>query len=196
MLNPMSAQAEIDRQAAETISKSWWILLLSGIVSTVAGVVILTVDWTVEDLGLFVAILFIVSGLLQATTRPLDGSPRTWNVVVGLVEVVVGIAFVSWPHIGLYTVAIFIGAWIVVSGIVHIVGAVAHRHDVSIWWLILIVGIIELALGIAVLRRPGLTLTIAITIVGIWAVISGIFQMIASVEVKHLPRLLESESAR
>jgi uncharacterized membrane protein HdeD (DUF308 family) len=194
MLNPMASQAEIDRQVAETISKSWWILLLSGVVSMVAGVVILTVDWTVEDLGLFVAILFIVSGVLQAFTLPLDGSPRSWNITVGIVEVLVGIAFVSWPHIGLYTVAIFIGSWIVVSGIVHIVGATAHRHDVSSWWLILVVGIIELALGIAVLRRPGLTLAIAITIAGIWAVISGIFQMIASVEVKHLPDLVDAES--
>src|SRR5690349_20532373 len=166
VLNPIARPTEYDRAVAETISKGWWILLLSGIVSAIAGILILSIDWTVEDLALFVAILFIVRGVFQAMEVPLDGSGRGWNVTVGVIEILVGIAFLSWPDIGLYTLAIFIGAWVVVSGVFNFAGAIAHRHDVSMWWLFLVVGILEIALGIVMLDRPDLTLALAILIAG------------------------------
>jgi uncharacterized membrane protein HdeD (DUF308 family) len=191
VLNPIARPTEYDRALAETVSKGWWILLLSGIVSAIAGVLILSIDWTVEDLGLFVAILFIVRGVFQTMEVPMDGSGRGWNITVGVIEILVGIAFVSWPDIGLYTLAIFIGAWIIVSGAFNVAGAIAHRHDVSLWWLFLVLGLVEIALGIVLLDRPELTLTIAIVAVGIWALIAGVFQIVASFEVKNLPHLMD-----
>jgi uncharacterized membrane protein HdeD (DUF308 family) len=191
VLNPMARPTEYDRALAETVNKGWWILLLSGIVSAIAGILILSIDWTVEDLGLFVAILFIVRGVFQTMEVPMDGSGRGWNVTVGVIEILVGIAFVSWPDIGLYTLAIFIGAWVIVSGALNVAGAIAHRHDVSLWWLFLVLGLVEIALGIVLLDRPELTLTIAIVAVGIWALIAGVFQIVASFEVKNLPHLMD-----
>jgi uncharacterized membrane protein HdeD (DUF308 family) len=191
VLNPIARPTEYDRALAETVSKGWWILLLSGIVSAIAGVLILSIDWTVEDLGLFVAILFIVRGVFQTMEVPMDGSGRGWNITVGVIEILVGIAFVSWPDIGLYTLAIFIGAWIIVSGAFNVAGAIAHRHDVSLWWLFLVLGLVEIALGIVLLDRPELTLTIAIVAVGIWALMAGVFQIVASFEVKNLPHLMD-----
>jgi uncharacterized membrane protein HdeD (DUF308 family) len=101
----------------------------------------------------------------------------------------------AWPEVGLYTLAIFIGAWILVSGIFEAVGAIAHRHDVSAWWLFLVVGLIEIALGIALLDRPELTLALAIALVGIWAIVAGIFQIITSFEVKNLPHLYDRQGS-
>jgi uncharacterized membrane protein HdeD (DUF308 family) len=191
VLNPIAKPNAYDRAVAETISRGWWVLLLSGIISAVAGVVILATDWTVGDLALFVALLFIVRGVLQAMAIPLDGSGRSWNVAVGVLEILVGIAFVSWPDVGLYTLAIFIGAWVVVTGAFDFIGAIAHRHDVSIWWLYLVIGVIELALGIAMLDRPELSLVLAITVVGIWALIAGAVQIVTAFEVKNLPDLID-----
>src|SRR5689334_6201425 len=113
VLSPIARPTEYDRALAETVSKGWWILLLSGIVSAIAGILILSIDWTVEDLGLFVAILFIVRGVFQTMEVPMDGSGRGWNVTVGVIEILVGIAFVSWPDIGLYTLAIFLASWVI-----------------------------------------------------------------------------------
>jgi uncharacterized membrane protein HdeD (DUF308 family) len=191
VLSPIARPTEYDRALAETVSKGWWILLLSGIVSAIAGILILSIDWTVEDLGLFVAILFIVRGVFQTMEVPMDGSGRGWNVTVGVIEILVGIAFVSWPDIGLYTLAIFIGAWVIVSGAFNVAGAIAHRHDVSLWWLFLVLGLVEIALGIVLLDRPELTLTIAIVAVGIWALLAGVFQIVAAFEVKNLPHLMD-----
>jgi uncharacterized membrane protein HdeD (DUF308 family) len=190
VLNPITA-SRLDQDTAQAVSKAWPILVISGVVSVVAGVVILSIQWTVADLALFVSILFIVRGGFQMLTLPLDGSGRTWNLVVGGLQVLVGIAFVAWPSVSLLTLAIFVGAWVLVSGIFDITGAIANR-DVKLWWLYLIAGIIELVLGLALLDRPELTLALAIAIAGIWAVVIGAVQIAAGFEVKHLPSKLGS----
>lgn len=190
MLNPMSA-SKIDRTTAEQISKGWWILLLSGLVSVVAGILILTIRWTVADLAVFVSILFVVRGAFIATTYPLDGSPRPWNLFVGALSILVGIAFLAWPDMSLLTLAIFIGAWIVVTGLFDVAGAIANRHDVKYWFVFLVFGILEIGLGMVMLRRPGLTLVVAITVVGFWALVVGTLQVMAAFEVKDLPAKLK-----
>jgi uncharacterized membrane protein HdeD (DUF308 family) len=188
VLNPITVN-QLDHDAAEAASKAWPILVISGIVSIVAGVLILSIQWTVSDLALFVSILFIVRGVFTGLTRPLDGSGRAWNLFIGGLEILVGIAFVAWPGVTLLTLAIFIGAWVLVSGIFNIIGAIANR-DVSLWWLFLIVGIIEVVLGLALLDRPELTLALAIAVAGIWAVVAGALQIAAGIELKNLPAKL------
>lgn len=190
MLNPLSGPPQLDRETAEKLSNGWWMLLLAGIVSVIAGILILTIDWTVEDLAIFVSFLFIVKGVFTLATPPVETSDRSWNVFTGVVEIVVGIAFLAWPEPTLLTAAIFIGAWVVVSGLFTIVGAIANRHDVQMWWLYLIFGIIEVPLGIILLNRPGLTLAIAIAMVGIWAILVGTLEIVSSFEVRDLPRKL------
>jgi uncharacterized membrane protein HdeD (DUF308 family) len=190
MLNPLSGPPQLDRATAEKLSSGWWMLLVAGIVSVIAGILILTIDWTVEDLAIFVSFLFIVKGVFTLATPPVETSDRSWNVFTGVIEIIVGIAFLAWPEPTLLTAAIFIGAWVVVSGLFTIVGAIANRHDVQLWWLYLIFGIIEVPLGIILLNRPSLTLAIAIAMVGIWAILVGTLEIVSSFEVKDLPRKL------
>jgi uncharacterized membrane protein HdeD (DUF308 family) len=185
VLNPITT-SELNHDSAEAMSKAWPILVVSGIVSVIAGILILSIQWTVADLALFVSILFIVRGGFQMLAMPLDGSGRTWNLAVGGLQVLVGIAFVAWPSVSLVTLAIFIGAWVVVAGILDIAGAIANR-DVKLWWLYLVAGVIELVLGLALLDRPELTLALAIAVAGIWAVVIGAVQIATGFEVKNLP---------
>ncbi len=186
MLNPMSSR-QLDRGAAEAISKSWPILVLSGLVSVVVGVLILSIRWTVSDLALFVAIFFIVRGAFQMLALPIDGSGRSWNLFAGGVQLAVGVAFVAWPTVSLLTLAIFIGAWVIVAGIFDVSGAISRREQVKLWWLFLIGGIIEIALGLVLLDRPDLSLALAIAIAGVWAVVAGAVQIAVGFELKHLP---------
>ncbi len=190
MLNPLSGPPQLDRATAEKLSRGWWMLLVAGIISVIAGILILTIDWTVEDLAVFVSFLFIVKGVLTIATPPVETSDRSWNFFKGAIEIIVGIAFLAWPEPTLLTAAIFIGAWVVVSGLFTIIGAIANRHDVQMWWLYLIFGVVEVPLGIILLNRPSLTLAIAIAMVGIWAILVGTLEIVSSFEVKDLPRKL------
>lgn len=194
MSNPLNA-GRVDQTNAAEIAKTWWVVLVAGVISVVVGMVILSIDWTAEDLALIVAILFIVRGVLQALSRPADGSGRGWNIFVGTLEILVGVAFVSWPTPTLHVLAIFIGAWIVVSGVFHLLGALANRHAGNAWGLFLVFGLIEIAIGIVLLARPVQTLGLAIAMAGLWAIVAGAFQIVVSFEIKRLPELVEEDAA-
>jgi uncharacterized membrane protein HdeD (DUF308 family) len=195
LMQPFGRPTAFDRETAVQIAKSWWILLVSGVVVAIAGIVILDAKWTVSELATFVAIVLIFQGVMRAITPPLDGSSRAWTAGFGILEIIAGIVVLAWPGQTLLLIAIFIGASIVVNGAVDLIGAIANRHDVSYWWLLLITGIIEVPLGIYLLRRPGLTLTVAITIIGIWAVLVGILQIVLAFEIKHLPKAFDRIAA-
>jgi uncharacterized membrane protein HdeD (DUF308 family) len=190
MLNPTS-RITLDRPAAETLSKQWWILLLAGIFSVVVGIVILSVQWTLADLAAVVSIFFVVNGAFRIATPPVDNSGRQWNIGVGVAEILVGIAFLAWPGISLLTLAIFIGAWVFVHGVFDLAGGISSRHDVKFWWLYVIIGAIEVALGIVLLDRPILSLALAIAVAGVWALVIGTLEIIVAFEVKNLPDTLD-----
>jgi uncharacterized membrane protein HdeD (DUF308 family) len=189
LLNPLSDRDVFEFPEAEEVAKSWWLFLLSGVVSLVFGALILSIDWTLSGLAAFVGTLFIIQGAAYLMTRPLDGGTRSTNVIAGLLGVAAGIAVLVWPDRGLYTVAVFVGVWIVISGVLHVVGAFVNRHA-PYWWLVLALGLIEIPIGIWALRRPGLTLAVLITLVGAWAIVVGAWQCLIAFEVRNLPRRL------
>jgi uncharacterized membrane protein HdeD (DUF308 family) len=189
LLNPINPPEHFDIEEAEEAAKGWWLLLLTGLVSLVFGALILSIDWSVASLAAFVGALFIIQGAAFLITRPLDGGTRSTNVIAGLLGIAAGIALLVWPDRGLYVLAVFVGIWIVTSGLLHIVGAFANRHAPH-WWLVLILGLIEVPIGIWAMRRPGLTLAVIITLTGAWAIVTGIWQCLMAFEVRNLPKRL------
>jgi uncharacterized membrane protein HdeD (DUF308 family) len=72
-------------------------------------------------------------------------------------------------------------------GTITISGSFAARAILPDWWLLLILGLLEVPLGVLALADPGATLAALITVGGIWAVAIGVMRVVLSFEVKHLP---------
>jgi uncharacterized membrane protein HdeD (DUF308 family) len=182
-VNPLGTPRAYDDETAQLIAQTWWAGLLGGVISVVFGAVILSVDWSVSSLALVVGILLVLRGLATASSRPSDGGVRTVNVVLGTLEALAGIAIAVWPEVGLLTLAVLIGLRLLVGGAVLTVGALANRA-LPHWWLLLLLGLIQLPLGIWALRRPGMTLAILITLVGVWAIAAGIIEAVLALELR------------
>jgi hypothetical protein len=189
LLNPISDRDVFGVEEAEAVAKSWWLYLLAGLISLVFGALILSIDWSVDSLAAFVGALFIIQGAAYLITRPLDGGTRSTNVIAGLLGIAAGIALLVWPDRGLYVLAVFVGIFVITSGVLHIVGAFVNRHAPH-WWLVLVLGLIEVPIGVWAMRRPGLTLAVIVTLTGAWAIVTGIWQILIAFEVRNLPRRL------
>ena len=164
------------------------ILLFNGLLLIVAGVLIFSINWSVRSLATFLGALFILEGISMALTSGIDDRVRRANVLSGLLSVAAGIAIIVWPAPGIVAVAIFLGAWLIVVGTITISGSLAARHFLPDWWLLLILGLLEVPLGVLALANPGATLAAIITVAGIWAVAVGVMRVIMSFEVKNLPK--------
>jgi uncharacterized membrane protein HdeD (DUF308 family) len=181
----------LTRDAAEMVARNWWRLLLNGAVLIVAGVLIFSINWSVRSLATFIGALFIFEGIAAAVTSGFDAGARRANVVAGLLSVATGIAIIVWPEPGIVAVAIFLGAWLIVVGTMTIAGAFAMRKLVADWWLWLILGLLEVPLGVLALADPGATLAALITVAGIWAVAIGVMRVILAFQVKDLPKTVD-----
>jgi uncharacterized membrane protein HdeD (DUF308 family) len=196
LMNPTGGLHALTREAAAEISKRWWILFLSGAIAAVAGMIVLSIKWTVADLAVFVGFYLIFRGIFTGASPTIDNSSVPVNLVVGVAQAIAGIVVLAWPGPTLLVIAIFIGASIVVAGIFNVAGAISNHDQIRYWWVILVLGLVELGLGIYLLRRPGLTLAVAITAIGIWAILVGALQIALAFEIKDLPKLLDDLERR
>jgi uncharacterized membrane protein HdeD (DUF308 family) len=178
---------KLTRDAAEGLARNWTLLLFNGLVLIVAGVLIFSIDWTIRELATFIGALFVFQGISQALTSGIDHRVRRTNVLSGLLSAAAGVAIIVWPGPGLTAVAIFLGAWLIVSGTLAISGAFATRRVLPNWWLLLILGLLEVPLGVLALANPGATLAALITVAGIWAVAVGAMRVVLAFELKRLP---------
>jgi uncharacterized membrane protein HdeD (DUF308 family) len=178
---------KLTRDAAQEIARNWWVLLLNGALLIVAGFLIFSIDWTIRSLSTFLGVLFIVQGVAEALTSGIDVRVRRANVVTGLLSIAAGAVVIIWPKPGLLALGIILGAWLIVMGTIAISGAFAARRIIPDWWLLLLLGIAEVALGVLALANPGATLAAIITVGGIWAVAVGVMRIVLAFQVKRLP---------
>ena len=181
----------LSREAAQSVARNWSLLLLNGLLLVVAGVLIFTIDWSVSSLATFIGAVFIVEGVSMALTFGIDARVRRANVLTGLLSIAAGIAIIVWPAPGIVAVAIFLGSWLIVVGTITISSSLAARRFLPDWWLLLILGLLEVPLGVLALADPGATLAAIITVGGIWAVAVGVMRVVLSFEVKNLPKTVD-----
>src|SRR3954452_14071315 len=154
---------QLTRHAAERLSRNWTTLLLNGLVLIVAGVLIFSIDWSIRSLSTFIGVLFIFEGVSMALTAGIDERVRRGNVVTGLLSIAAGIAIIVWPAPGLVVVAVFLGAWLIATGTIAVAGAFAASGLLPNWWLLAVLGVLQVALGVLALADPGATLAVLIT---------------------------------
>jgi uncharacterized membrane protein HdeD (DUF308 family) len=181
----------LTREVAQSIASNWWVLLLNGLLLIVAGVLIFSIDWTVNSLSTFIGALFIFQGVSTALISGIDRAARRTNVVTGLLSIVAGVVIIAWPEPGLVALAIFLGAWLIVVGTITISSAFAARRILPDWWLVLILGLLEVPLGVLALADPGATLAAIVTVGGIWAVAVGVMRIVLAFQVKRLPETVD-----
>jgi uncharacterized membrane protein HdeD (DUF308 family) len=184
--NPFS-RGTWTREGIDYISRGWWVLLVTGIITAVAGGIILTIDWSVDDLATFIGVILIIQGIFRMFSVPVDGAVRAWSVGIGVLEAAVGVAVFVWPGPTLLVVAFVIGWWILFSGLMTIAGSITGRDVIPYWGLMLAFGILETLFAFWLLARPGLTLVAAVLAIGLWALIYGVIEIVLAFEIKHMP---------
>ena len=185
--SPIDSIRSWTRAQIEMISRGWWVLLTAGIVSIVAGSIVAFADWTIGDLVVFIGTLLVFRGFFTIFSVPVDGSLRTWSVVLGLLEVAVGVSVWVWPDPTLLFVALYIGWLLMFRGVMTIIGSIAGRRFVPYWGLILVAGIVEVLVALYLLGQPGLTLVATVLAIGLTSVFYGVLEVVLAFEVKRLP---------
>jgi len=102
-----------------------------GVLSLIVGLwAIRHADLTLLVLAVLLGIFWIVNGTVEIFTAVTEGNGlpgRGWTIAIGVLSVIAGIIVLSDPGISLLTLAIVLGCWLLVFGIMEIVSAFQLR---------------------------------------------------------------------
>jgi uncharacterized membrane protein HdeD (DUF308 family) len=162
------------------IGRHWGWLLFFGILMVAAGVA--AVAWpgpTVVVLAILFGIQIIVSGIFSfigAFAADESGGMRTWNVILGLLGIVIGLYAVRHIIVSVVALALLIGIYRAAYGIAQIYTAIHNRELPHRGWMGFI-GALSLVAGIIVIVWPGPSLVTLAIVLGVWLIIYGVMEI-------------------
>lgn len=103
-----------------------------------------------------------------------------WAILIrGIVAVLFAFLAIFATGFTLNILLIFLGIYLLLDGLFAVIGSLSAT-DHKNWWMLLLEGLISIGAGVIVFVWPGITLLILVYLVAIWAIITGIFEFLAS----------------
>src|SRR5260370_24850013 len=75
-----------------------WKLAVIGAVAVIAGIALLLVDWSLDQLAAFVAMFFVARGALHIVTTTFEGLAGALSALLGCGEAGRGVALLACPE--------------------------------------------------------------------------------------------------
>ena len=112
---------------------------------------------------------------------------RNWWALVlrGLFAVLFGIMALAWPGITLGALVLLYGAYALADGVFAIAAVMAGRTGGRPWWSLLVEGLVGIAVGIMTFAWPGITALVLLYLIAAWAVVTGIFEIVAAIRLRE-----------
>jgi uncharacterized membrane protein HdeD (DUF308 family) len=188
---PDSRTGALSRDALRGLAASWWLFLIIGIAWILFGMFVLSYNvGSLLALAIFAGVTFLLTGLTQIMSAGRVESWRWLYVVGGVLSILAGILAFVWPGRTLLVLAGILAWFLVFKGIVDIVAALS-AHGRPYWWLGLILGVLELLLGIWAAGYPGRSLFVFVNLGGVYAVFYGFTELFAAFDLRGLGHRLD-----
>jgi uncharacterized membrane protein HdeD (DUF308 family) len=157
------------------VTKHWWVFLVSGILWIIYAFLVLS--WsltTVWAVAVFAGVGFIAGGVMELATAAAAPTWKWLHVLFGVVSIVAGMAALVWPGQTFLILAGIIGWYVLFLGIIDIVGAFVAREMSELWWLSLIVGILQVLVGFWAVGYAGRSVVLLVVWVAAAALSRGL----------------------
>jgi uncharacterized membrane protein HdeD (DUF308 family) len=165
----------ITTEADSDDASLWWVFLLTGILWIVFAWIVLSFNYsTVWAVAVFFGFGLIGGGLMELMVGWQARAWRWLHFTFGVLCIVGGIVALVWPGETFLVLAAIIGWFVLFAGIVDLVTAIATREVNDLWWLGLILGIVEILIGFWAVGYSGRSIALLVVWVGAVALARGI----------------------
>lgn len=157
----------------------WWIVLIQGIAAMIIGVLLLTNPIQTASVIVFaVGLYWVFAGILSLVRIFTDRGHTFWKLFSGIIGIIAGWFLVT--NVGSGSVAIFGVTVIIVLAIQGIIMGIVGLIEAfqGGGWGPGILGAISIVIGIFLLSEPLITAAALPWVVGIFAIVGGIFAVI------------------
>lgn len=171
------------------LARSWWVLLLYGLVALVFGAVaILQPLAAATALAWAIGVMAVVEGVISlvALFGGNSGVSRGWLAVYALASLVFGVLAVINPLATASVLVLLLAVWLIVAGIHRIVFAVRVRRHIQGEWLLILSGVLAIVLGALLVANPLAGVAVTTLWIGIGSLIYGVLQVVVAFRLRRL----------
>ena len=165
---------------------SWLAAVVLGALTLILGLIVaLHPSTSVNVIAVLLGILAILSGIFHLI-RVFDPKEphRIWLGIAGLLFIVIGVILIRHLHLTRAIIGLIIGITWIVQGLAALIGGISGGvREGRAWWIIF--GAASLIAGIAVTVTPASSLTVLATLLGIWFMVMGVFEIIGGLLLRH-----------
>jgi uncharacterized membrane protein HdeD (DUF308 family) len=195
LLATIAADGEMDVTAVgltsprqPALGRWWWLLLVTGILWILLGLFVLQAHYdSAVAIGLLVGIWLIFGGVAEFLEAGLVEGWKWLHIVLGVLFVIGGVFALTAPFQTFTVLASLVGFFLIVKGTFDFVMALMLRHELDLWWMTLIAGIVEILLGVWAMGYPGRSAALLILWVGFGALVRGIVEIIGAFRIRRWP---------
>lgn len=173
--------------------RSWWVLLLRGLLAVVLGILVFTRPaWTLATVVLAFGIYAVVEGasaLFAAISGWRHRDDRWLLLMEALIGIGVGIVTLRTPAITAVVVIFLIAAWAMATGVLRIVEGMRLRRAMpGEVWLVL-GGVASIIFALIVMMRPLAGALAMVQVIGVYALILGATEVMLAFRVRAARRV-------
>lgn len=181
-----SGQDGTDPLPPGVLAGSWQTALILGALTFILGLIVsLHPSSSVNVIAVLLGVLAILSGIFHLI-RVFDPQEahRVWLGIAGLLFIVIGVILIRHLHLTRAIIGLIIGITWIVQGLVALIGGISGGvREGRAWWIIF--GAASLIAGIAVAVTPASSLNVLATLLGIWFMVMGVFEIIGGLLLRH-----------
>ncbi len=187
---------KISERAARTV-KCWWLFVLCGLLCVAAGIVVFCNP--VESyltLSILFGVVMLASGIVELVVAFSSRNyfmMRGYNIVGGILDVIVGIMLCSMPSVTAVLLPIFLGIWVMYHSfmIIGFAGDLSAFNVRGSGWGIAS-GIVLLLLSILIIFKPFSVGTAAVVILtGIALIVLGAIMIGGGIRLQKLHKSVQ-----
>jgi uncharacterized membrane protein HdeD (DUF308 family) len=171
--------------AVDRSLRHWWVFLLRGILFVVLGIYMICSPATgFAALGFLFGLMILLTGIAELlhVTRSRSSRNRGWHLMLGIIDILLGIILMGHVAAGEVILRIIVGIWFLLRGI----SLLSFSGLIGRSWLITLGGIVTIIFAALILFNPVFG---AITIV-LWTAIAfiiiGIFNVLLAFRLKSV----------
>jgi uncharacterized membrane protein HdeD (DUF308 family) len=158
---------------ARELTWGWWLLLVVGLLSVAAGVIILIKPGdSLATLAVIAGIFLLADGIIELARSFMTSTRNRGTVALfGAVTAIVGVLLIRHPIGGVAAVALLIGLWLIVIGVIRLATAF-DEYEHRGWHLF--AGALELIAGIVIVANPNIGFATLAILAGIGFIVNGV----------------------
>ena len=178
--------------------RTWWVLLLDGIIGVLFGIVALAAPGIALLAFIYVfAAYALLDGIIAVVVSFQErGYLRTWWVLLleGIAGIIFGILAFVWPGETALVLLFLVAVWALVTGIMEVSSAFVVPGSAGQRWGLGLAGLFSIIFGLILLVHPGAGLLAVLWLVGIYAIVFGVSLLVYAFQVRS--RTLTSTPAQ